>query len=191
LVFYKFKHLQQETTMDHITAIFETREDAERALLKLEAIGVIASQTSVLATEETRGDFVIENNTKAEEGATTGAALGGLAGAVLAGLTSAGAIAIPGLNLVVSGYLVAAVAGFGVGAAGGSILGALVGLGFPENEAKIYEEELGHGSYLIAVKPADSEQKKHVQKILGEAKNHGARTGKRDATDIDRGGVII
>lgn len=177
--------------MDHITAIFETREDAERALQKLEIVGVTAAQTSILATEEARGDFIIENNTKAEEGATTGAALGGLAGAVLAGLTSAGAIAIPGLNLIVSGYLVSAVAGFGVGAAGGGVLGALVGLGFPENEAKLYEEELGHGSYLIAVKPADGEQKKKVQKILGEAKNRGARTDKKGATDIDRGGVII
>ncbi len=177
--------------MDHITAIFETREDAERALLQLESVGVTAAQTSLLATEETRGDFVIENNTKAEEGATTGAAIGGLSGAVLAGLTSAGAIVIPGLNLVVSGYLVAAVAGFGLGAAGGSIIGALAGLGFPENEAKIYEEQLGHGSYLIAVKPADGEQKKEVKRILDEAKSHGARTGKVEATNIDRSGVII
>ena len=177
--------------MDHITAIFETREDAERALIQLESIGVTAAQTSVLATEETRGDFVIENNTKAEEGATTGAALGGLAGAVLAGLTSAGAVVIPGLNLVVSGYLVAAVAGFGLGAAGGGILGALAGLGFPENEAKVYEEELSHGSYLIAVKPADNNQKKEVKRILDEAKTHGARSDRKDATNIDRSGVII
>jgi hypothetical protein len=177
--------------MDHITAVFETRSDAERALIELEAIGVNEGQVSVLTTDETRGDFVIQNNTKAEEGATTGAAIGGLSGAVLAALVSTSAMVIPGLNLVVSGYLVSAVAGFGLGAAGGSILGALVGLGFPEYEAKAFEEELSHGHILVAVKPVDNDQKKEVKRILDEAKSHGARSDRKDATDIDRSGVII
>jgi hypothetical protein len=179
--------------MDHITAVFETTMDAETALAKLDAIGVRENQVSLLTTDETRGDFVIRNNTKAEEGATTGAALGGLAGAVLAGLTSTSAMVIPGLNIVVVGALVSAVAGFGVGAAGGSILGALVGLGFPEHEAKLYEKELSHGSILLAVKPESSDQAGKIRKILGEAKNKGARKEQGDrieATAIDRGGVI-
>jgi hypothetical protein len=158
--------------MDHITAVFETREDAENALTKLEAVGVNESQISVIATDSTISNhFTIKNTTKAEEGATTGAALGGLAGAVLAALTSAGALAIPGLNLVVSGYLVAAVAGFGAGAAGGGILGALVGLGFPENEAKLLEKDLGEGNILLAVNPSTSEQRKEVKRILDQAKD--------------------
>ncbi|MGB4108185.1 MAG: hypothetical protein WBK55_10390 [Alphaproteobacteria bacterium] len=176
--------------MDHVTAIFETRSDAERALIKLEALGVTENQVSVLTTDEARGDFVIKNNSKAEEGATTGAALGGLSGAVLAALVSTSAMVIPGLNLVVSGYLVSAVAGFGIGTAAGSILGALVGLGFPEYEAKLYEEELSDGHILVAVKPVSNGQKKEVKKILDEAKTSRART-ERDATDIDRGGIII
>ena len=90
---------------------------------------------------------------------------------MLAALTSAGALAIPGLNLVVSGYLVAAIAGFGAGAAGGGIVGALIGLGFPENEAKMVEDQLDEGSVLIAVKPRDAEQRKEVKKILDLAKN--------------------
>ncbi len=158
--------------MEHISAIFASRMDAQNALMKLDDIGVTEEQISLIATDSTvNNHFKIENNTKAEEGATTGMAVGGLAGAVLAALTSAGALAIPGLNLVVSGYLVAAIAGFGAGAAGGGIVGALIGLGFPENEAKMVEDQLDEGSVLIAVKPRDAEQRKEVKKILDLAKN--------------------
>jgi hypothetical protein len=180
--------------MDHVTAIFESRADAEAALDELDSVGVTAGQVSVIATDEARSrHFEIKNNTKADEGATTGAALGGLAGAVLAGMASAGAIAIPGLNVVVSGYLVSALAGFGVGAAGGGILGALVGLGYPEHEAKLYEDELGSGNILITVQPADSAQRKEVVRILDAARTGDSPRGKAkhpQATTIDRGGVI-
>jgi hypothetical protein len=158
--------------MEHITAIFETREDAENALAKLGDVGITERQVSLITTDHTFSNaFKIENNTKAEEGATTGAAIGGLTGAVLAALTTASATVIPGLGLVVSGYLVSALAGFGLGAAGGSIVGALVGLGFPENEAKLVEKELGRGNILLAVKPETDEQRKDAQRILDEAKD--------------------
>lgn len=173
--------------MDHVTAVFETRTEAEMALQKLEAIGVTDSQISLLATDEARGQhFNIENSTKAEEGATTGAILGGLAGAVAAAFLSAGAIAIPGANLIVSGYLVSAVAGLGAGATAGGIVGALAGLGFDEHEAKLYEEDIRSGNILIAVKPVDSDQRKRVKEILddaldAEAKNAGRKSSSKDS----------
>ena len=167
--------------MDHVTAVFETRMEAEEALEKLEAVGVTTGQVSILATDESRGrHFNIENNTKAEEGATTGAILGGLAAAVAAAFTSAGAMAIPGLNIIVSGYLVSALTAGGAGAAAGGLLGALVGLGFDEHEAKMYDEEVRSGNILLAVHPADSAQRKRIKEILDdqladEAKVKGAR----------------
>ncbi len=158
--------------MDHVTAVFESRIEADEALSKLEALGVTNSQISVLATDDARSrHFAIQNTTKAEEGATVGATLGGLAGAVGAALISAGAIAIPGMNLIVSGYLISAVAGLGAGAATGGILGALVGLGFPEHEAKLYEEELQSGNILVAVNPTSSEQRKRVKEILDDVQD--------------------
>ena len=158
--------------MDHVTAVFESRLEADEALSKLEALGVTNNQISVLATDDARSrHFAIQNTTKAEEGATVGATLGGLAGAVGAALISAGAIAIPGMNLIVSGYLISAVAGLGAGAATGGILGALVGLGFPEHEAKLYEEELQSGNILVAVNPTSSEQRKRVKEILDDVQD--------------------
>jgi hypothetical protein len=42
-------------------------------------------------------------------------------------------------------------------AAAGGVVGALVGLGIPENEAKVYEERLKAGGYLVAVRVQDNE----------------------------------
>jgi hypothetical protein len=163
--------------MDNVTAIFETRYEADMALMRLEGIGVLDSQISVIATDEARANhFSVENTTKAEEGASAGAVLGGLAGAVAMAVTSAGALAIPGLNLIVSGYLVSAVAGLGAGAAAGGFLGALIGLGFPEHEAKLYEEALRTGNILIAVDAHNSEQKKHVKEIFTQIQDNKTTT---------------
>lgn len=159
--------------MDNVSAIFESRFSADEALTRLEAIGVTNEQVSVLATDQARSrHFKLENTTKAEEGAATGATIGGLAGAVAAGLLSAGAVAIPGMNLIVSGYLISAAAGLGVGAATGGMVGALVGLGFPEHEAKLYEKELKGGNILVSVKPVDSKQKDSVQKIFEDVQDN-------------------
>lgn len=157
--------------MNYLTKVFETRGDAERVFAKLETIGVTQSQISILATDNARNrHFSIENTTKAEEGAVSGGTVGGLAGAIVGALTSASAIFIPGMNVIVSGYLVSILAGLGAGAVTGGLLGALVGLGFPEHEAKLYEDELKNGNILLAVKPIDDTQRKRIQEILDVVK---------------------
>ena len=87
-------------------------------------------------------------------------------GVVLGSLATASAIAIPGLNIVVAGTAVSALAGLGAGAATGGIIGALVGSGIPEHEAKIYEDELKNGSVLLAVKPEDKDQKAKIKELF-------------------------
>jgi uncharacterized membrane protein len=159
--------------MDYVTAIFDTRSEAEHALRDLENIGITADDVSMLMSDETRGRaFKIEEGSKADEGAAAGATFGGVLGGVLAAVLSAGAIAIPGLNLVVSGALVSGIAGAGAGAATGGLLGALIGSGFKENEAKLYEKELHAGNILLAVRTHNSEQKKSAQEILKRHQKH-------------------
>jgi hypothetical protein len=135
-----------------VTALFDTRDEAQAALTKLDQSGYTKSQVTVLVTEETRGKhFIIDNKTKVGEGAATGATIAGLAAGLFMALGSAGAMLIPGLNLIVSGALVGGLAGLGAGAAGGGLIGALVGLGVTEHEAKLYEDTLRKGAILIAV----------------------------------------
>ena len=152
-----------------ITGIFPTRGSADRAVQDLAAAGFRTEDVSVLMPETDLGrEFNVEKNTKAPEGAATGAAIGGTVGAVAAGLAAIGTVAIPGMAFVAAGPLVAALTGLGAGAAAGGITGALVGLGIPEHEAKLYKEKMGAGGVLVGVH-AEGDRAKEARRILDNA----------------------
>lgn len=150
-----------------ITATFPNRDMAFAALREMESLGITEKQISMVLTDETRGkSFNIDTNTKAGEGAATGATVGGILGAIAAAVAGAGALAIPGLNVVVAGTLISALAGLGAGAATGGLVGGLIGAGIPEHEAKLYENELKNGAILVAVEPANDQQREQVKNIF-------------------------
>jgi tetrahydromethanopterin S-methyltransferase subunit C len=98
-------------------------------------------------------DYAREKNTKAPEGATTGAGTGALLGGGLGWLLAIGALAIPGLGpFMAAGPIMAALAGAGVGGAVGGLTGALIGMGIPEYEAKRYEGRVKDGGILLSVR---------------------------------------
>jgi hypothetical protein len=153
--------------MNIVTATFKDRAASQIALDNLERLGIRGDQISLVMTDETRRNhFKLDEDTKADEGAISGAALGGIAGVLLSMLTTAGVMMIPGLNLVVAGPIVAALAGLGGGAVTGGIIGGLVGAGIPEHEAKIYESEIRNGGVLIAVEAIDDVQKDKIKTAL-------------------------
>jgi uncharacterized protein (TIGR02271 family) len=73
-----------------------------------------------------------------------GSVVGGTAGAILAAI---GALVIPGVGPFISGGILVSL----VGGAAGWLVGGLAGLGIPEDEAKYYEEQVGHGKALVTV----------------------------------------
>lgn len=153
-----------------ITAVFNTREESELALARLEKEGISKEQVTLLVSETGRSrHFGLVESSKTPEGAVAGATLGGLVGALYMGLASAGTIMIPGLNLVTSGALIASLAGLGAGAAAGGLVGALVGLGLPEHEAKLYEEKLRGGCILVAVEVHNDDVADRISDILEAA----------------------
>jgi hypothetical protein len=83
-------------------------------------------------------------------GAAAGAAAGtGLGLAVLAG-------AIPPLGpAIAGGALLSLLASAGAGATVGTVVGGLVGLGIPEDDARVYEADLREGRVLVTVHLAD------------------------------------
>lgn len=150
-----------------ITAVFDQRQEAEIALMRLEQAGFTEKDVTLLVSEETRGKhFGVEKKSSAAEGAAAGAAIGGLTGVLYLGLASAGALVIPGLNLVVSGALVGALAGLGTGAAAGGLVGALVGMGIPEHEAKLYEDTIRKGAIVIAAVASNNERAEKATEIM-------------------------
>jgi hypothetical protein len=130
-------------------------------------------------------DFAHEKNTKAPEGATTGAGTGVVLGGAMGWLLGIGAVAIPGLGpFIAAGPIMAALAGAGVGGAVGGITGALIGMGIPEYEAKRYEGRVKDGGILLSVHSDSSDWTKRAKEIL---KRTGAQdissTGEASADD--------
>ncbi|HEY6768806.1 MAG TPA: quinol:electron acceptor oxidoreductase subunit ActD [Candidatus Sulfotelmatobacter sp.] len=151
-----------------VFGIYPRQESVERGVESLQAAGFSNTDISVLfpANEGTR-DFAHEKNTKAPEGATTGAGTGAVIGGGLGWLVGIGALAIPGLGpFIAAGPIMAALAGVGVGGAIGGLTGALVGMGIPEYEAKRYEGRVKDGGILLSVHSSSSDETKRAKAIL-------------------------
>jgi hypothetical protein len=153
------------------TAVFGIYRDqlgVERAVDALKSEGFRNTDISALFPEnQGTKDFAHEKNTKAPEGATTGAGTGALLGGGLGWLAGIGALAIPGVGpLIAAGPIVAALAGAGVGGAVGGLTGALIGMGIPEYEAKRYEGRVKEGGILLSVHSDNSEWTGRAKKIL-------------------------
>src|ERR1700731_3193894 len=124
-----------------VFGICSSRSAVENAISALKNAGFQHSDVSVLLPQNLGSKEIgTEKNTKAPEGATTGAGSGAVIGGTLGWLVGIGALAIPGLGpFIAAGPIMAALAGMGVGGAVGGVTGALVGMGIPEFEAKRYE----------------------------------------------------
>jgi hypothetical protein len=158
-----------------VFGIYKTRAEVESAVDQLKLAGFRNTDISVLMAEnQGTKDFAHEKNTKAPEGATTGAGSGAVIGGALGWLAGIGALAIPGVGpFIAAGPIMAALAGAGVGGALGGILGALVGLGIPEYEAKRYEGRIRKGDILLSVHCDSSDWIQQAKDIL-------ERTGAED-----------
>jgi len=150
-------------------AVFPDRTDFEAALNALRAAGFRNSDVSAILPERdhTAKDLAHEINSKAPEGAVTGAGAGAAVGGVLGWLVGIGALAIPGVGpLVAAGPIVAALAGAGAAGATGGLVGGLIGAGIPEIEAKRYAGRIREGGYLISVHCDDREWVSRAKEIL-------------------------
>jgi len=144
---------------------------ADRIVEDLRLAGFSPNDISVLFPDKTSTkNFAHEKNTKAPEGAVTGAGTGLAVGAALGWLAGIGSLAIPGVGpLIAAGPIMAALSGAAVGGAVGGLAGALVGMGIPEFEAKRYEGRIKSGNILISVHSESSEESSNAKKIFERA----------------------
>jgi len=151
-----------------VFGIYPDQTSVERGVDALKGADFRNSDISVLFPESTgTKDFAHEKNTKAPEGATTGAGTGALLGGGLGWLAGIGALAIPGLGpFIAAGPIMAALAGAGVGGTVGGLTGALIGMGIPEYEAKRYEGRIKEGGVLLSVHCDTSEEISTVEELL-------------------------
>jgi len=151
-----------------VFGIYRDQVSVENAVDTLRREEFRNTDISVLFPEnEGTKDFAHEKNTKAPEGATTGAASGAIIGGGLGWLVGIGALAIPGLGpFIAAGPIMAALAGVGAGGAIGGLTGALIGMGIPEYEAKRYEGRVKAGGILLSVHCDDSKWTKRAKEVL-------------------------
>jgi hypothetical protein len=153
--------------------VFSNRHEAEVALRELrdsnfamDRVSVItqdADKQSDIAGADVRKDVREHSEgNKADEGATKGALAGGTVGGLTGLLVGLGTLAIPGIGpIMLAGATATAIAttlaGGAIGAVTGGLLGALVGLGIPEERARVYQDRISRGHYLILVEGTDEE----------------------------------
>ncbi len=146
-----------------VLGVFIEENDAEQAIHELKDVGYNAKDISIVMRYKTSAEGLRESTGAnvaggAVSGATAGGVLGGLAG-LLIGI---GAITIPGVGaLLIGGPLAAAlglsgaaattVSGAVTGVLAGGLVGSLMGLGIPEDEARVYEDRIKEGAILVAV----------------------------------------
>jgi len=164
------------------TAVFciaPSQTIANDIVSQLKSYGFSDNDISVLFPDKsTTRDFAHENNTKAPEGAATGAGAGGVVGGTLGLLAGIGLLAIPGVGpFIAAGPIMAALSGVAVGAAVGGIAGALIGMGIPEIEAKRYEGKVKDGNILISTHTDTSEEIATVKRIYESARATDITTG--------------
>jgi hypothetical protein len=158
-----------------VFGIYPTYAAVESAVEGLRGGGFRNTDISVLFPENVgTKDFAHTKGTKAPEGAMSGAGTGAVVGGTLGWLAGIGALAIPGLGpFIAAGPLMSALAGVGVVGAIGGVTGALIGMGFPEYEAKRFEGRVKNGGILLSVHSDNSHWSHKAQDIL-------ERTGAED-----------
>jgi hypothetical protein len=142
--------------MSRVTAVFDDRAQAERAVSELRRLGVTDTDLSFVARSEDDAVAAGASPDTAGKRAAKGAAAGAGAG-LLFGLA---ALAIPGVGpFITAGGLASALGTTGaalasgaiVGGTSGAIAGALSRAGYSREESDFYAPSVERGGVLVAV----------------------------------------
>lgn len=148
---------------EHVVAttigVFDSHEQAERAVEALHDEGFTEDEISVIAKDNRESD---DGGTDSmAEGMAWGGGLGALGG-LLAGV---GGLTIPGIGpIVAAGPLAATLSG----AVAGGIGGGLLDLGIPEDRGREYEDDVKQGRILCIV-DSDHARAEDAVRIMHEA----------------------
>jgi len=192
--------------LEVVSGIFNSQQGLHSLFDLLERLSISPADVSVLMSEQTRthysaawdsisgtaipsayaeevegfpspGGEAFRQTSKLPEGTATGGLTGGIIGAIIGGLTLVGSVLLPGVGLLVAGPLVGAITGGAIGTAAGGLVGALVGLGIPENEAKYYEDSIQARGNVLVVAHVPKNLKKEVVDIFKRCGAESVKVG--------------
>lgn len=152
--------------MNHnlISAAFDNRMEAERAVTELRSAGVRESAISIIAQQDGTNTATDASGTVTHEGEHThGLAAGIIGGAGVGTLLGIAALAIPGVGpLVAAGAIAgsaipgAALTGAALGAAAGGLTKMLTDHGVSDDDAAYYEKRINDGGVFVSVDTGDA-----------------------------------
>ena len=172
-----------------VSAIFDSRDEAERAVSQLRAAGIGDDAISIVGQRD--GKTVTSDGDGVDSDEETGGFMKGVAGGAAVGtLLGIAALAIPGVGpLAAAGAIAttaipgAAATGALLGAATGGLAKILTDHGVSDEDAVYYEERITSGGIFVSVDTTraglDSDD---AREILYRAGGHSASRAKAAAT---------
>jgi hypothetical protein len=167
------------STARTLVGVFDSREEAEMVVDELRQAGFAENAIgfAIRGGDAVAGGVITDAAlTRDGQGAVKGMVAGGLAGSLLG---AAAVLVVPGVGPLLAMGVLATALGFGAaGVATGGILGAMMGAGISEEEARTYEKEFNAGRAIVTVNAG--ERVLEGFRILGR---HGAQNVSSEPTD--------
>jgi uncharacterized membrane protein len=175
--------------MARVTAVFEDRTQAERAITELRRRGIPDAQMSVVSR---RADDVEVKTGATDDSAGERMGKGALAGAGVGTLFGLAALAIPGVGpFITAGVLASALGATGgaiasgaiVGGASGALAGVFSKAGYSREEAEFYGSTVERGGVLVAVDADDVSSERlrsELTQLGGRTYGAGSTTGRAE-----------
>lgn len=147
----------------HAIGIISSREAATQAIDELRTTGFPVDKISVIAKNsefnDSRSSADADKRTMTPvEGAKAGAMTGGATGGLLTLIAGLGVLVIPGFGPVLAiESVLATLLASGATATLGGLVGALQGWFVPEKQARLYNEWVSQGEYLLMIEATEDE----------------------------------
>jgi len=164
--------------MARVTAVFDDRTQAERAIAELRRRGIPDAQMSIVTR---RADDVDVTAGPADDKTAERVGKGALAGAGVGTVFGLAALLIPGVGpFITAGVLASALGATGgaiasgaiVGGTSGALAGAFSKAGYSREEAEFYGSRVERGGVLVAVESDDVSS----ERLRSELAQLGGRT---------------
>ena len=164
-----------------ISAVFDSRREAESAVGELRGQGIDSSKLSVIGRDED-GTNVTDGSGESTADTAGDTVKGALGGAGLGAILGVAALAIPGVGpLAAAGAIAgsaipgAAALGAGAGAVAGGLTGMLKDHGVSDEDAEYYEGRINDGGIFVSVDASDGDvPTQSVREILSRNGGHNA-----------------
>jgi uncharacterized membrane protein len=136
-----------------VIGLFDDFTAASDAVRDLASTGDFPREDISFITKDAKEGGTIPRPVDKTSAIATGAGVGAVIGTLLLGVAI---LAVPGIgSIVAAGPVATILSGAALGAVTGGLLGVLVDLGVPEEEARYYDEGVRRGGTLVMVRVTD------------------------------------